>query len=462
MNFNLMSALLKPAWLRATLLCAVACGISLRAEEPSAEAYEKDVNFLASKVAQYRYRLKGSTEGAQRLSTLETTLAQMKAATAELRDQASAIQGHDGRLHYYKEMELGPKWREVERVRQTRIAWNQEIGAEREVMDQAWRVYSSGQLKFETPREEAAYQAKWAEKHDLDRREEALSRKAEQRNAELRQLYDAAFQAYTKVQKEFSEIEVKHEKATQVFQAAAERYNESRRGVVEQLVALDNEPPPAVNVPLTPFSPGVPVPPGEAGLVPAVPPPIGPGNNTHAIDQLLVATGSSRAGAGRDEHDQQVNTPLAEVAKTDISYAFDTGEGVAKAELPDVATPASRPVEAVPLVVPPSPAAAPDAPAPIKESPGLKAFAEKQSAGLSQLDKLYQQRRELMQQGAQATPEAWTKVVKDISQAQADVNFAGVGLKLAAGSQLLDLNFDTKKQTKISDLTVPPPPSPKP
>ena len=53
-------------------------------------------------------------------------------------------------------------------------------------------------------------------------------------------------------------------------------------------------------------------------------------------------------------------------------------------------------------------------------------------------------------------------MVKDISQAQADVNFAGVGLKLAAGSQLLDLNFDTKKQTKISDLSVPPPPSPKP
>jgi hypothetical protein len=51
-------------------------------------------------------------------------------------------------------------------------------------------------------------------------------------------------------------------------------------------------------------------------------------------------------------------------------------------------------------------------------------------------------------------------VVKDISSTQAAVNMAGVGLKLAEGSQLMDLSIVPKSQHKISDLNLPPPPPP--
>jgi hypothetical protein len=185
--------------------------------------------------------------------------------------------------------------------------------------------------------------------------------------------------------------------------------------------------------------------------------PIGPGNNTHALDQLRVVTASSRDAAGVDDQGRVVNPPAEPVAKNESGYGFDTGQGTGMADLPGVGTPASQPATAVPLVLPAPPENAPPA---IKQSPTLQKFSQTQTDGFSKLDQLYQQRRELMQQGTQATPEAWTQVVKQISETQAAVNLAGVGLKLAEGSQLIDLTIVPKSQRKVSDLTLPPPPPP--
>ena len=112
--------------------------------------------------------------------------------------------------------------------------------------------------------------------------------------------------------------------------------------------------------------------------------------------------------------------------------------------------------------VPPAPAAREDAPAAVKQSPVLQALAQQRTDAFTKLDALYQRRREIFQQGADAKPEAWTEVVNGIAQAQADANMAGVGLKLAEGSQLMDLTITPKAQHPPTDLNVPAPPSPVP
>ena len=438
------------AWLLTLMLAATAA----RSEAPAVEPYEKDVNFLASKVAQYRYRLKSSSDGSTRLSTLETGVAEMKSIVPQLKEHAEEIEAKDSKVQYLKTMELGPKERELDRVRRDVQLWTEEIGRDEDALNQAIAVHNGGKKLYTLPDEQAGLDAYNAEKAMLEGRQSALNARRDKRKAELKEQFTAAFVAYTKAQQELSETETKRAQAAQEFQTQAGQYATARGPVVAELEALDNEPTPTVSVPLTPFSQGVP--PGEAGTIPIVPAPVGPGNNTHAIDQLQVITSSDRFAAGRDEHDQPVNSPPPAVAKHASSYGFDDGKGIGKADLPEVGTPEGKPVDAVPLTVPPAPAAQENAPPAVKASPTLEKFAQKRTEGFTKLDQLYQQRRELMQQGPQASPEAWTQVVKDISSTQAAVNMAGVGLKLAEGSQLMDLSIVPKSQHKISDLNLPP------
>ena len=425
-------------------------------EAPSAQPYEKDVSFLASKVAQYRYQLKGSPEGAKLLSAMETGVAEMKSVVAQLKEEAEAVGDKDRKLMYLKTMELGPKERALEQLRRSYAAWQAEISQDKGALKQAWSVYSSGQLHFITPQEHAAYNAKWAEWHLLNDRDAALQRRSKEGNRDFHEQVDTAVKAYTKVQQEFSQTESKREQAAQRFKSRAEEYANTRSAVVPELEALDNEPARATSGTMTPF-PAESVPSERAGTVGITRPPIGPGNNTHALDQLRVVTASSRDAAGVDEQGRVVHPPQEPVAARESGYGFDTGQGTGMADLPEVDTPASRPAEAVPLVLPAPPENAPLA---VMNSPTLQKFSQAQTDGFSKLDQLYQQRRDIMQQGAKASPEAWTQVVKEISETQAKVNMAGVGLKLAEGSQLIDLTIVPKAQRKVSDLTVPPPPPP--
>lgn len=443
------------AWLAALLLA-----VSLAAEAPKVEPFEKDAEFLATKIAQYRYRLKSSREGEQRLSAMESSLNRMRSVISQLRDLGSEIESKDGRLRYLRTMELEPKQREIERIRQTFDAEVRRFQGERQSLNGEIQRHNNAKHVFQLPEEAGALQSYNAEKADLDARGAALDRRADERGRELQQQFEAAVQAFGKLQQEFAENETKRDQALQNFQSQAGEYTGARETVVNELVALDREPEPVpvVNVPLTPFSQGVK--PEEAGTIPVARPPIGPGNNAHAIDQLRVVTKSSRDAAGRDGRDKEVTSPAEETARVDTSYTFDIGGGTGMADLPDVATPEAKQQQAVPLEVPPTPIERSETPAPVKNSPVVQEFARQQSEGLSKLDQLYQQRRELQQQGAAATPEAWTTVVNDISKAQSEVNMAGVGLKLAEGSALLDLTIVPKAQKKLSDLTVPPPPPP--
>lgn len=444
------------AWLAALLCLATA----LAAEAPKVEPFEKDAEFLATKIAQYRYRLKSSREGEQRLSTMESSLTRLRSLISGLKDLAGEIESKEGKLRYLRTMELEPKQREIERLRQTFDAEVRRFQEERRSLSNEITRHNNAPHTFQLPEQAAGLQAYNAEKADLDARSAALGRRAEERGREMQQQFEEAVQAFGKIQQEFAETETKRDQALQKFQTQAGEYTGARETVVNELMTLDREPEPVpmVNVPLTPFGQGVR--PEEAGTIPVARPLIGPGNNPRAIDQLRVVTKSSRDAAGRDEHDKEVTVPAEETARVDTSYTFDTGGGTGMADLPGVETPAAKQQEAVPLVVPPPPAEQPAAPAPLKDSPVVREFARQQSEGFSKLDQLYQQRRELHEQGAAASPEAWTKVVNDISKTQAEVNIAGVGMKLAEGSALLDLTIVPKAQKKLSDLTVPPPPPP--
>ena len=439
----------------AVVLALLVFATAARSDTPPVEPYEKDVNFLASKVAQYRYRLKSTAEGSQRLSTMETGVAELKSVVSELKEQSDEIVSKDSHLKFLKDMELEPKERAVEQLRQSYDAFVAGANVDFDALRQAISVHNSGKKLYQLPEEQGALNAYNAEKAALDDRSAALKAQYEDKNHELRAQLEAAIQLYTKAQEEFSETETKREQAAQSFRSQAEQYTNSRGAVVSALEALDNEPAATVTAPLTPFRNGVPI--EQAGTVEIKWQPIGPGNNTHALDHLRVVTASSRDAAGVDDQGRPVSAPVAEVAKHESGYVFDNGVGTGTAALPEVGTPPSKPAEEVPLVVPAAPENAPPA---VKNSPTLQKYAQAQTDGFSKLDQLYQQRRDLMQQGTQATPEAWTKVVKEISETQATVNMAGVGLKLAEGSQLIDLTIVPKSQHKISDLTVPPPPPP--
>ena len=337
-----------PRFFAGRLVLLLALAAAARAEAPSTERYERDVAFLASKLAQHRYSLRTTPEGEQRLATLETTEAKLKSLLSDLKEQADEIGTKDSRLQYLKDMELGPKERAVDRLRQEFEDWNRDGERDVAALDQAVAVYRSGQLSF-TKEEHAAYLAKYAEWEALEARRNALNTRLDQGRREFKERLDAALQLWTKAQQEYSETATKREQAAARFQETANQYVESRAPMAEALEAADNQPLPAtVAVPLTPFSHGVA--PQDAGTVPVVKPPIGPGSNTHALDQVRVVVASSVSGA-------ETVDASAPVGKTQSGYEFDTGGGLGKADLPSVATPEASPADAVPLVVPPAPAA---------------------------------------------------------------------------------------------------------
>ncbi len=203
------------------------------------------------------------------------------------------------------------------------------------------------------------------------------------------------------------------------------------------------------------------MPASEAGLILRVTPPVGPGRNTRALDQLRVVTASSRDAAGRDEHDQGIGEPAQVTASTEAGYQFDTGGGTGVAPLPGVDPPPAAP--AVPLVVPVSPVVRDDAPTPVKNSPKLQQLASRQVENVKKLDDLYAARRALLQRGADATPAEWTKVVADISTTHAAITRDVVAEKLAEGSGTIDLTIVPKSQRKrTADIVVPPPELPPP
>lgn len=439
-----------PLALLAAFLLTTAAGAGEATD--NGKHYQDDLRLLSTKVGQYRYRLKSSRDGAQQLAELDQALAKLKAEVDEIAELAGELDDKDSRLHYLKEMELGPKERDVDRVRQAQEQRYEQLNRQRQGVEREWAWWATQKHTFKTPDESAGLAAAWVQYNRIKALEDAYKADRARAQEEMKDEFARAVAAYTKAQQELSETETRREQMAEKLGQRTGNYAAGRAPIVEQLVSLDNAPAP-VNVPLTPFSNGVP--PEKSGKIDRVKTPIGPGANTHALDQLRVVTASSRVAAGHDDQDKDNGLlPPNVTASTVSSYEFDNGGGTGVAPLPEVAAPAA----AVPLVLPPSPAEREDAPAPVKASPELQKLANHRVESVKKLDDLYAARRVLLQQGAAASPADWTKVVQDISATHAAIAMDVVTEKLAEGSQKIDAQVTLRPQRKrISDIVVPPP-----
>lgn len=420
---------------------------SARAEGPSAEPYEQDAGLLTSKITQHRYRLKHTKDGESRLSEMESAVTELRRKISELKDAASDIASVDSHLRYLRTMELEPKERAIE---QLKTQADSDLGSfePRARGLQSRIAQHNAQNRQFGEGEEAALAAYNAEAADLNQQKEALKAAADERQQYWQQQIEAAIAAYAKAQKEFVETEEKRRQAAEKFREHHDAYNAARAPLVASLVALDREPEPETNasVPLTPFQQANPDTSGE--IVAAPRHPVGPGSS-RAIEKLQIVAASSNAGA-----ESNVNV----TSKTELGYQFDTPEGLGKMDLPDVAPPEGEavspaaeppPDRSVPLVVPePAPRA--------QGTPVVQAATQRQETNFNKLEQLYQQRRELMQQGPRANAQEWGNVVQEISVTQAKINFEAVTQKLTEGSEGVNLSVRRRpKPIEVPSPTLP-------
>lgn len=418
----------------------------------NAKRYQDDQRLLSMRVAQYRFALKATPEGTQRLNVMEVELARLKANVDELVSTAGEVDAQDRHVHYLKDMEVDPKQRELDRLQQINVQRFQQLSMEKAALDSRRAAYDASRHTFTVPPEGAAYAAAWAAYNSLKDQEKQYAADLAKANEEASGALDKAVDETTEAQKELSAAETKREQSAQELKELAEEYGNIRDPLVQQLVALDDAP---VRAPLTPFRNGVP--PSEAGLVQREQPPVGPGSNTHALDQLRVVTASSRAAVGQDASGQASGAlPVSVTAKTESGYEFDSAGGMNPAPLPDEDAPEAKPAAAaVPLVVP-----APDDGPAAKASPRLAQADQRQADSLKKLDQLYAERQQLVQQGPAASPEDWTRVVKEISSAHAEIATDVVIEKLSKGSRFIDNTVEpAPAHEKISDIKVPAPDS---
>ena len=411
----------------------------------SAKHYQDDLRLLSTRVARYRFSLRGSSEGVQRLATIELELARLKGNVDELVSVAGEVDAQDRHLHYLKEMEVDPKQRALERLRNINAQRYEQLHNELAALNAQAAAYHASKHIYPLPAESAGYAAAWVAYNDLVAREKHYDAEMAEANKEANGLLNQAVVAITKAQQELSAAETKREQSAQQLKDLADQYVSNRGPLVEELVSLDNAPT-STRVPLAAFPQGVA--PAEAGLVPRGQPPVGPGSDTRALVQLRIITASSRAAAGQGAAGQPVGAPLENVtAKTASDYEFDSAGGMDPASMPDVATPEAQPAATViPLVMPPLE----DEPAGGKESPKLSQADQRQVDNLKKLDALYAERQTLTQQGPKANPEDWTRVVKEISTAHAEIAMDAVVKKLAKGSRFIDTTVEPAPATEAS------------
>ncbi|MBI2512120.1 MAG: hypothetical protein HYV96_09075 [Opitutae bacterium] len=418
-----------------------------RAEGPSAEPYEQDAGLLASKIAQHRYRLKHAKDGEARLSEMESAVSELRRKISELKDAASDIASVDSHLRYLRNMELEPKERAIEQLK-TQAESDLGSFAPRARSLQARIAQHNAQNHEFGEGQEAALAAYNAEAADLNQQKEALKTAADERQQYWQQQIEAAIAAYAKAQKEFVETEEKRRNAAEKFREHHDAYNAARAPLVESLGTLEREPEPETNaaVPLTPFKQAHPETSGE--IVAATRHPVGPGSS-RAIEKLQIVAASSNAGA-----ESNVNV----TSKTELGYQFDTPEGLAPVDLPSVATPVGESVDA-PAEPPPArsvPLVVAEPPPRTQATPVVQAATQRQETNFNKLEQLYQQRRELTQQGPRANAQAWGNVVQEISVTQAKINFEAVTQKLTEGSEGVNLSVRRRpKPIEVPSPTLP-------
>lgn len=423
----------------------------------SVQRFKDDVRFLSGKMLPAKYRVRRQAGGEDTWAGLQDQIERLKRVAANLQDLGERIDTAESRLHYLKAYEVEPKMREVERVRllgeqRLESVFSRLAALGREIQDHNARphVFSKEQA--------AAHAAYDSEAGVLMNRQGALHAERDRILAETQQAFEQAVMAVTRVQKEMAEVGARHGRLATEFGQVAGLYAAIRGPLAGRLQDIENQP--EATAVTSPFG-GNSVPAGEAGLV-ARPAPIGAGVTPRALDQLRIVTATSTAAA--DMQDAGLAVGRVNTGATS-GYQFDTEQGLPPVDLPAVEAPEGVPVDApapeaaaVPLVLAPSPAQQPGAPAEIRASPRLQQAEQEQTRQFSALEKLYAERKELAQQGPAASAQDWTRVVNNISETQAQINFTEVTKRLAAGSAAMDLTIRPKSR-RTSDIVVPAPDS---
>ncbi len=411
---------------RALAAFVLVLGARLLAENVSLENYEQDLGFLASKIAQHRHHLKGSSEGESRLSGLESGLGECRSSFERMTELAETLKTKESHIHFLREMELEPRLKAVEQVRSTYNNRKDNLDRRASALKRTIDEHNDRPHVF-APEDSGGLAAYDREADEGNSRIAALKREYEELERQFEEDLDVAVKAHSKALQEVTEEEKKRDAVLENLRTESSTYRGLREQMVTRLTEVEQE---LENHPVN-------------AVAYAASETVGPSGNTHALDQLRVVVSASRAAALTDK----------EPAKVDSSSGFDTESTFAPADMPYVAVPDA----AVPLVVAPPATQQEETQAVVKDSPTLSRFEHQQDESVSKLEQLYQKRLELKKQGANASPEEWTKVVNDISATQAHLNFVTVAQRLAQGSALIDLTITPKAQKKPSEV---PPPSP--
>ncbi len=380
---------------------ALALGPCARADMgDGARRYQDDLRLLSTRVAEYRFALRASAQGAQRLAVIDVELARLKANVGELVVAAGELDAQDRHLRFLRERDEDPDQGDPGQPPEAEAQQAEQLRQEKAALDARWAAYDAQRHAYETPRESAAYAADCALYGAIKEEERRYLADRARAQEETGGLPGEAAQATPQAQQELGDAQAKREQTAQELKDLAEQYGANRAPLVEQLVDLDRAPP-----------------------VPRMRPPLGPGADAHALDELSVVDASAPGRQG---------SPAA-AAAAPATYAFDSA--IDTAPVPDRTPPEARPAAPpVPLVV----AAQGDLPAAAGESQRLQQAAQGQAEGLKALAHLYEERRGLALQGPAASPDDWARVVKEISTAHAEISMDAVVKKLSKGSRFVE------------------------
>ena len=205
----------------------------------------KDLGLCIAKVEQHRSALKGSDEGIKRLAALDHYLEIMKAGADRIQELTGELQRQDERLRDLKRLELDPKQREVEQIRQATDARFSQLRYEKQSLEtEIIQHNNKPHIFYDTQLAERANYI--AETTALKARWQKLTEAAAAIQTEMQPRLDNAGRAATKARQDFSEASAKRDKTVQLAQEQTFHYANTRSLLIGQLDKMDREAAPAV------------------------------------------------------------------------------------------------------------------------------------------------------------------------------------------------------------------------
>jgi len=212
------------------------------------EQWQKDFGVWTTKVDQCRSRLKRSEEGTKQLSALDHDLEVMKTCVDRLPALLGELKTEDTRLRELKMLDLEPKQREVEQIRQSTEARLSQLLYEKQALQTAINQHNNKPHIFSDMQlgERTNYVAETAE---LKARWQRLTEAIALIRAETQPRYDNASRAVAKAQQDLNEAAAMRDRTAQLYREQANQYAFTRSFLVEQLVKMDHEAAPATASP---------------------------------------------------------------------------------------------------------------------------------------------------------------------------------------------------------------------